>query len=305
MKILIVGSTGFVGQNLVRFLTNHNIGFCCLDRKKGVSKENYTWNALESIPFNDISNVFFLTGKAHDLKKAADDQIYYDVNVGLLKQFIISAESNGFNGQFIYVSSVKAIADVVKDVLNEDDAPEPKTVYGKSKLEAENYLLSTYLSSKAFVLRPCMIHGEGNKGNLNQLFSIVNKGIPNILSSFQNERSLLSIDNLLFVFHKIIDFELKPDVYHISDTGYLSLGDMFRVISETIGKEYKKISVPKILIKLLALVGDLVPLPLNSERLQKLTENYKVSNSKLLKSLNCDLPVSAENGLQKTIESFK
>jgi nucleoside-diphosphate-sugar epimerase len=56
---------------------------------------------------------------------------------------------------------------------------------------------------------------------------------------------------------------------------------------------------------MLAKIGDLLKLPLNSERLQKLTENYVVSNDKIKKALGKELPVSAREGLNKTIASFR
>ena len=78
------------------------------------------------------------------------------------------------------MSSVKAVADVVDGILTEDVIPNPKTVYGKAKLAAEVYILSKEIpeNKRVYILRPCMIHGPNNKGNLNLLYSLVSKGIP-------------------------------------------------------------------------------------------------------------------------------
>ena len=123
MKILIVGSTGFVGQNFLEFLnTKSEIEVLKLDRTNSKSEETtYTWEVLDTMPFAEISHVFYFTGKAHDLKKTADDQAYFDINVGLTKRFLTAAEKGSFTGDFVFLSSVKAIADVVEDVLLEDD----------------------------------------------------------------------------------------------------------------------------------------------------------------------------------------
>src|SRR5690606_31466401 len=91
--------------------------------------------------------------------------------------------------KFIYASSVKAIADSVEGELTEDTPARPLTAYGISKLKAEEYIqqLSLGMTSKAFyILRPCMVHGPGNKGNLNLLYKFVTKGIPYPLGAFNN-----------------------------------------------------------------------------------------------------------------------
>src|SRR5690606_9961467 len=105
-----------------------------------------------------------------------------------------------------YFSSVKAVADTVEGVLQEDVVGKPLTPYGKSKLEAEQYLLSQVLpeGKRAFIIRPCMIHGPGNKGNLNLLYKVVEKDVPWPLAAFRNQRSFLSIDNLCFLLERMI-----------------------------------------------------------------------------------------------------
>ena len=74
---------------------------------------------------------------------------------------------------FIYMSSVKAVVDQADGILTENVKPNPITVYGKSKLAAEEYILSrkNLKNKRVYILRPCMIHGPNNKGNLNLLCS--------------------------------------------------------------------------------------------------------------------------------------
>ena len=90
---------------------------------------------------------------------------------------------------FIMLSSVKAVADDVVGPLREDCVPNPKTHYGKSKLLAELYILSKQIphGKRVYVLRPCMIHGPNNKGNLDVLYKFVSKRIPWILGAFTIE----------------------------------------------------------------------------------------------------------------------
>ena len=75
-------------------------------------------------------------------------------------------------------------------------------------------------------------------------------------------------------------------------------------MAESQGKVYYIWNLPKSIIKFLSKLGDLLKLPLNTERLNKLTETYIVSNNKIIKAMNKPLPLSAKEGLMKTLNSF-
>ena len=152
-----------------------------------------------------------------------------------------------------------------------------------------------------------MIHGEGDKGNLTLLYKIISKGIPYPLGAFQNSRTFISVDNVVFLINEIIKkhTEMKGGVYHITDDEPLSTQKIIEIIGAAKGKKPLILSPPKFLINSLAKMGDMISLPINSKRLKKMTSNLIVSNQKIKKELHLDsLPMSAENGMKKTIESF-
>ena len=297
MKIIITGATGFVGSNLSKYLE---------DKGNVVGKlslRNPDW-----ILNKNADVIIHLAGKAHDTANTSADDEYFKVNrdltIRLFEEFL-----NSEIRDFIYFSSVKATADTIEGILDENHPSDPKTPYGKSKLEAENYLLAQELpeNKRLFIIRPCMIHGPGNKGNLNLLYKVVEKGIPWPLADFDNQRSFLSIDNLNFLIERIIsDQNMTSGIYNFSDDKALSTNDLVKIIANTSGKTERLLKIPKHLISFIAKTGDYLKLPLNSERLKKLTENYIVSNQKIKTALNIDsLPITAEEGMKKTIESFK
>jgi len=265
----------------------------------------FSWDNLKNIPKCNV--IIHLAGKAHDTKNATEEQEYFDVNVGLTKK-IFSYFLNSSAKKFIFFSSVKAVADEVKgDYLREEDTPLPQTPYGKSKLEAEKYLLSHKLpeDKKLYILRPCMIHGPGNKGNLNLLFNLVRKGIPYPLGAFQNQRSFTSIENLNFVIKQLIEKDIPSGVYQMADDETLSTNEIINLISISQKKKERIWKINKGLIKTLAKIGDLFHLPLNSERLKKLTESYVVSNRKIKNALGINkMPVTAIDGMKFTLSSF-
>lgn len=314
MNILITGNHGFVGTNIVNALkSQHTIyGLDIVAPQKEGVVNTYTWKELESIPAVDI--VIHLAGKAHDTKNQTNAQVYFDINTGLTQKiydWFLTSEAK----KFIFFSSVKAAADkVVGDVLTEDIVPSPKGPYGESKIKAEKYLLSRPPTpkgeedkklKKTYILRPCMIHGPGNKGNLNLLYQVVRKGIPYPLGAFENRRSFCSIDNLSFVISGLIEKDIVSGIYNVGDDESLSTNELITLMAATMGKPSSVWKWNKSLIQFCAKVGTALHLPLNTERLQKLTENYVVSNAKLKQALDIDkMPVRAEDGLRKTISSF-
>ena len=295
-NVLITGSAGFVGKNLTEYLDNKGylLNFISL---RGVK-----------LPFNllEIDNLVHLAGKAHDLKNTSTPDEYYQVNTELAKK-IFDAFLASEAKVFITLSSVKTVADEVEGMLTEEHFPNPITHYGKSKLLAEQYILSKEIprGKRVYILRPCMIHGPGNKGNLNLLYGLVTKGLPWPLGSFDNRRSFCSIENLCFIIKDLIEREDIPSgVYNVADDEALSTNEVISLIAHSQKKVARIWQISKNLIKILAKLGDKLHLPLNSERLQKLTESYVVSNVKIKQALGKELPVSAKDGLIKTFESF-
>ncbi len=294
MQLFLTGHSGFVGKSLV---TSY--------------KDTYSiriWDKKTPVVLTDEDDaVIHLAGKAHDLKLVAKPDEYYYVNTELTKQvFNAFLQSNA--QVFITLSSVKAVADSVKDVLGELYPPDPVTHYGKSKRLAEEYICSKEWSTdkRVYILRPCMIHGPGNKGNLNLLYRIVKKGFFWPLGSFDNKRSFLSIDNLLFVIKELLErTDIPSGIYHIADDTPLSTNELIALMASCLHKKTRILYLPKGLLRSLARMGDFLRLPLNSERLQKLTDSYVVDNQKLLQALRNPLPISAKDGLIKTIQSFE
>lgn len=296
MNIIITGATGFVGKNLSKFLKEKGHHISPLSLRKA-------WELDQN-----AEAIIHLAGKAHDTKNTSAEKEYFEINTELTKKLFVEFLKTPAQ-DFIYFSSVKATADTVEGFLDENHKSNPQTPYGKSKLEAEEFLLSQKLpeNKRLFIIRPCMIHGPGNKGNLNLLYKFVQKGIPYPLAAFENKRSFLSIDNLNFLILEMLSNKnVGSGIYNFADDEVLSTNELVKLIANTSGKKEKLWKISSKLISATAKMGDMMKLPLNSERLKKLTENYWVSNQKIKNALGiAKLPVSASEGLEKTIKSFK
>ncbi|WP_316632846.1 NAD-dependent epimerase/dehydratase family protein [uncultured Flavobacterium sp.] len=296
MKITITGASGFVGVNLRKYLAVSN----------EIEAISIRYLANQQINI-DADAVIHLSGKAHDLKKVSNPKEYYEANFELTKQlFDAFLDSNA--SIFIFLSTVKAVADKVDGILSEGNVPNPQTHYGIAKHQAEEYILSKEIpaTKRVYILRPCMIHGPENKGNLNLLYKLVSVGLPWPLGAFNNKRSFLSIENLCFAIKELLENKsILSGIYNISDDEPLSTNQLIELLGVNFGREPKIWKINRSIIKFLARSGDFFNLPLNSDRLQKLTENYLVSNEKLVNSIGKKLPIESKNGLFKTFESFK
>ena len=323
MNILITGIHGFVGSNLVIALKKRHILYgldIVAPEKEGVVK-TFAWEDIESTSFPmqrlpQFDAIIHLAGKAHDTKNQSVAQAYFDINTGLTQKiFDFFLESTA--KKFIFFSSVKAAADsVVGDALREDVIPTPIGPYGESKIAAENYILDKLKNKneklklhddrkQVYILRPCMIHGPGNKGNLNLLYNVVKKGIPWPLGDFENKRSFTSIDNLCYVVEGLLTKNVASGIYHMGDDEALSTNELIALMCEAMGKAPHIWKMNRKMMEGCAGLGTLLHLPLNTERLRKLTENYVVSNEKIKAALGIEqMPVRAADGIMKTILSF-
>ena len=294
MKVLIQGISGFVGQNIVKEL-GQNFEIVGLNRAINFENQQLFGDAFIN-----------LAAKAHDTLNVTNPSEYYLVNTDLSKSFF-DAFLHSTASTFIYFSSVKACADEVSGTLLESDIPNPKTHYGKSKLLAEEYMLSKIIpqGKRVYILRPCMIHGPGNKGNLNLLFNWVKKGYPWPLGAFDNQRSFCSIENVSFVVKELLTrTDIPSGIYNLADNETLSTNQLIKLMGQTLHKDIKIWKINPHVIRFFASVGAMLKLPVNSERLHKLTSGYVISNEKLLNALGKPLPMNVRNGMTHTLTQF-
>ncbi|WP_424630743.1 NAD-dependent epimerase/dehydratase family protein [Bradyrhizobium sp. SYSU BS000235] len=309
-RLVITGKSGFVGQNLARYLQGrYRLASIGRGPSTAVSQDDYCqWDDLSTDFLNDATAVIHLAGKAHDVRGTSNADEYFASNTELTSRlFDLFLQSTARD--FVFFSSVKAIADEVSDVLYETAEPSPQTPYGRSKLAAEQYIAGRQLPSgkRVFILRPSMIHGPGNRGNLNLLYRFVRSGIPYPLAAFQNKRSFLSVENLCFAVAALLEHPSIPGgPYQLADDDALSTTEVVRLIAEGLHRTSRLWSLPPRLLQTAARAGDTLRLPLNTDRLRKLTENYVVDNHKIKDALKIQsFPVEAREGLLKTIRSFE
>lgn len=302
INVAIAGSTGFLGKNLSEYLVQKGFNVVPLFTRALDWETNYT--------NHNIDVIINLIGKAHDHENKATEIEYYNSNVKMATQLYQFYENSGAS-LFIHISSMAAVTEIEsRDIITEETVPLPFSIYGKTKLMGEQELIAANLSGnkKLVILRPTMIHGPGDKGNLSILYKIINKQIPYPLGAYKNERSFLNIENFCFAVKMIIQNKEKVNnvLYNISDDKPLSTAQIIKTIGVITQKKILIINIPKFIVELFAFLGDYIKLPLNRIRLKKMSRNLVISNQKFKQSFNIDkMPQDAQKGLSDTVKEFK
>jgi len=305
-NVVITGAKGFIATNLKTHLSEG--GMTCIGISRNPTGPNEIgWNDLD-LGKSYGSYWIHTAGKAHDRSTKVGESEYAKANLHLTQTVFELFLSDPNSEKLIFLSSVKAVASSVEGILREDHYYEVGNPYGKTKKEAEDFLLAQKLppNKKIIILRLCMTHGPGNKGNLNLLFNFVKRGIPYPFGSISNQRSLLCVDNLSFVINSILNSEsFKSGIYNVADDGFLSTTEIIATMAEVLEKRRKIWYIPKTMVNLGFGLCKVMRLNTLNSSLKKLTENYRVSNEKIKNELGLtEMPISSISGLKTTFNSF-
>ena len=284
MNIFISGSSGFVGKNITKL--NPKSEFYCYNRKNNI-KINQDF-------------IFHFAGLAHDISGQKKDDLYIrsntDLTIDIFNEFLKSSAK-----VFVFLSTIKVLGQY-ENIIVEDSIPKQQSIYGLSKFNAEQYLLSKKIPSdkKVYVLRSSLIYGEEPKGNLKLLKKYVNFNLPWILSSFDNKISLLDIRNLNFILNKLCESynNIPSGIYNVSDDNPIKVKELVRCLASAMNKRIFFCSIKKSYLNLIFNIGSTLKLPiLNKSSFYKLTKNTIVNISKIKKVLNAKLPYTTKNSI--------
>lgn len=307
--ILITGATGFIGKNLLAKLKNDEISIALRNTRSNLSHvktivvgdidNNTNWQpALENI---DI--VIHLAARAHILKETIDnpetefDKVNTQGTINLVKQCIEAGVKH-----FIFLSSIGGVTTLSDKMINESSPCNPDTPYGKSKLKAEKAIEELCQNSNMTytILRPTLVYGANNPGNMERLLSLTTKNLPLPLGAINNSRSLVYVGNLIDAIITCIHHpNAKNQTFIVSDGEDLSTPELIRRIGKAMDKSPLLLPFPPSLLKLgTKLLG-------KGDVGDRLLGSLQVDSSKIRKTLNWNPPYTVDEGLKVTADWFK
>lgn len=246
-KILITGKNSYIGTSFENWVANNPEEYQVdsVDTKDGEWKET---------DFSQYDVVFHVAGIAHVSSDPKMEDLYYKVNRDLTIEVAEKAKSQGVK-QFIFMSSIIVYGDSTssKRVITRETIPTPSNFYGNSKLQAEEGIKPLETDNfKVVIVRPPMIYGKGSKGNYPRLASLAKK--TPIFPDFDNQRSMLHIDNLCEFLKVMIDFE-ETGTYFPQNEEYVKTSEMVKLIGSIHGKNIKLTKLFNPIIKLIFKIG--------------------------------------------------
>jgi nucleoside-diphosphate-sugar epimerase len=261
----------------------------------------------------DADTVIHLAAHAHQLGKAAEDEAAFTrVNADGTARLVEQSLEAGI-GRFILMSSIGAVTSACDARVTIETRCQPQTAYGRSKLAGERALLERAHGTKMTwtILRPTLVYGPGNPGNMERLVSLVQRGVPLPLGAIKNRRSLTFVENLVSV---ILTVLVHPgadnSTFLVADGQDVSTPDLVRRIAALTRTRTRVLSVPLPLLRGLAqgaeMLGALskMSLPFDTATLQRLESSLYVDVEPLRVTLGWTPPFSLDEGLRCRLTPF-
>lgn len=278
-KLLFTGGTGFLGKNVMPLLTQQYEVTTCGITPDDMLKANLAKDVPVLPEKYDI--VLHACGKAHVVPKTeAEKQAFYDVNYQGTVNLCAALEKVGAPKALIFISTVAVYGCEYGDNIDELHPLNGDTPYAESKRMAEEYLTKWCLDHQVQlgILRPSLLAGKNAPGNLGAMVNGIKKGFYMNIAGGKVIKSILMAEDIARLVPLL---EEKGGIYNVCDTRQPSFGEISMSIAKQLGKG-KPINLPYWMAWCMAKVGDLLgsKAPINSYKLEKMTESLTFSNNK-------------------------
>lgn len=324
-SVLVTGATGFIGGHLCSYLDAKGYRVRGTFRP-GESREGYpakmSWVRIKDIgsysewqeSLVGIDYVVHLAALAHRVGKEAQGRFdeYMSVNAIGSQWLARSIADNSEVKRFVFLSSVGAVRTLSAKRLDETSPCEPDTDYGRSKRVAELLIQEELRNSVSdwCIIRPTLVYGPGNPGNMARLLGLVSRGVPLPLGGIKNVRSFLFVGNLVDLIEKILAHPgASRRIFMVSDGEDISTSELILRLAKCVQKRLRLISVPIFLLKVFGHIGDWINgwvglnIGLDSYSVERLTGSLYVDTRAVRESLGWEPPYSMDAGLSLTLTS--
>jgi dihydroflavonol-4-reductase len=324
MKIIITGSSGFIGYNLLKYLAKENNEIICLIRKtsqihpefKNIKYHyvNYCDKSTIYSPeiFKNADYIFHCAG----VTKASTKNYFIEGNVTPTKNILEIIKQNNIKlKRFILLSSIAACGPSknLENPITEKDEPKPIEYYGESKLLAEKITLSYKNEIPITIIRPSAVYGPNDKDFLN-LFQMLNKKI-NIFTSSKNKfTSIIHVDDLVKgIIEASKNEKCIGEIYNLGNSIPVTWREIHSAISLSLNKKpIITLSIPYIFLYILGILGTLYYFIskknsiLNIQKIKLSKPKYfTCSNQKAISDFNFRASLNLQEGINSTCDWYK
>lgn len=308
MKICIVGGSGFIGSSLAILLNKND--FIIIDKKSPINKDHVFLN-IDIRNFDQLNkNLKGFDVLIHLAAEHADNvnpkSLYYDVNVEGTKNILRAMENNGIK-KLIFTSTV-AVYGLNKTYPDEDHKLDPFNDYSKSKAMAEDEIVKwSKNGNQSIIVRPCVVYGPGNRGNIHNLFRQINSGKFIMIGNGNQIKSITYVENIAQFLSQLINYKSdKIEFFNFSDSPSISINQLVEEVSSKLNMKIPNYKIPYFVGLTVGYIFDFFSLLfgnkllLSSIRVKKFNSPSHYNSDKAMKIFKN--PIPSEIGLQNTIE---
>lgn len=315
MNITIIGGSGFVGTKLIgNLIDTPTLNLINIDKQQSSSYPQITKiaNVLDKVRLKELlkgQDVVILLAAEHR-DDVSPTSLYYDVNVEGMRHTLEAMEANGVN-RLIFTSSV-AVYGLDKDNPDESFPADAFNHYGKSKWEAEQVLQEWYKTHSDWnvnIVRPTVIFGEGNRGNVFNLLNQIASGKFMMIGDGKNQKSMSYVGNVVAFLEFLIQHKREGyNVYNYVDKPDFTTNDLVYHTGEILGKKIPTTHIPYWIGMLGGYGFDVLAfisrkkLTISSVRVKKFCAVTKYDSTKAMSS-GFVPPYSMEEGLRRMLNA--
>jgi len=313
-KVLVTGATGFIGCHLCAELSVSGFSVRAIYRGVAPEKGGVEWYRVPGVgPETDwagalegVEVVVHLAAVAHRIG-ISDEQLrdaYLEVNVEGTRYLAREIARHSSVRRLVFISSIGARISA--------EMERHESEYGRSKWLAEQAVAEEMRHAPAdwCVLRPCLVYGAGNPGNMARLIRLLNSGLPLPLGAIRNARSLLYVGNLTSAIRCCLGHPAAAhEIFDVSDGQALSTPELVRQLAAALGRPSRLINVPVVMLNRLGRLGDWIKsvtgksVALDSSSISKLCNSLTVDHAKLHELTGWVPPYSVDQGLELSFGS--
>lgn len=322
--VLVTGATGFIGSHLTKYLLSKGVRVRVTGRKPSESlvpigaewchMRDYSKEVDWVEALRGVSDVVHLAGLAHsyNYRTSNDFDLFNKINHLATKSLALNLRGHPSVRKFLYISTVSVYGTPNVLPVCGITPLNPQTPYSKSKADAEMAIREILDDSSVLwaIMRPVLVYGPGNPGNMARLERLLRYGIPIPVRRIPNRRSFLFIGNLVSAIYAYLQAECPPrgKTWVIADKEAISTRELVTCMGEAMQIHPHFIHLPDTLYRVAAQVGDMclrmgIPTPWNAEVRRKLLGDFYVDSSPIEDELCWKPPFSTKDGIWRTFAS--